>query len=374
MTDLNDKPTVTLRTHRDSDTASPNWLVKRLLPQRGIGLFSGQWGTGKTAVIIDLAGALSAKDGTFAGLPIKRKGVLLLFTLEGADIVQSRLEALSREKYDGRNIDIYFTDEQVKLLDKSGVDRVIEIAQAASRRAKHELNRPLVAVAFDTVMMAAGYAGEGAEQDNVIGAKIMQALRKIEQATGALVIGVDHYGKQIESGTRGGSAKEDTADFVIALLGERELNGKVTNRRMVIRKIRSSAAGVEYPFNLKDVEIGLDEDGEPDSSIVVDWNTAPSPIKLRISDSKRSNAIRNIVVNLINDGWSEDRTPFADMKPIKCVRLDAVRTEFYRQYIGRGDADPKKVQEAKKKACQRAMEAAQDNKIISVRDDWCWII
>src|SRR5262249_21520856 len=150
---------------------------------------------------------------------------------------------------------------------------------------------PLALIIFDTVMMAAGYAGEGSEQDNVIGAKLLQAFAKIERVTGALVVGLDHYGKDISTGTRGGSAKEDRAALVISLRGDRDPRAKAPSRGMVLRKRRGGAAGAEYPFGIKVVNIGIDEDGDPDTGAVIDWDHVPPPAPKRISGGKDATTI-----------------------------------------------------------------------------------
>ena len=191
------------------------------------------------------------------------------------------------------------------MLADGGVERVLEIAHVAIARAKREFNLPLVLIAFDTLIMASGYPGEGSEQDNVIGAKLMQALRRIEIETGSLVIGIDHYGKNVEVGSRGASAKEDAADVIIALLGDRSQNGKVTNRRMVLRKTRSGAAGAEHLFDLKTVEIGVDEDGDVDTSVVVDWDAVEAPIVKPKAPGKAASLLLHVIKSI------PDRNPSA---------------------------------------------------------------
>jgi hypothetical protein len=359
---------VNLRTHRDGSTASPKWLVKKLLPQRGIGLLSGQWGMAKTGVVLDLAAALAMKGGTFAGLPIRRRGVALLFFLEGGSGIPDRLETLSRDKYAGADIPIYYTTEETNLLGDGGVERVIEIAHEAVARAKREWNLPLTLIGFDTLMLASGYPGEGAEQDNVIGTKLMQALRQIETATGALVIGIDHYGKNAEAGSRGASAKEDASDVIIALLGNRSPGGKVTDRRMVLRKIRSGAAGAEHPFDLKTVEIGRDEDGEVETSVVVDWKAAQVPIVKPKAPGKASALLLHVIKSLP----TESHRPWADGLAVQAVPESAVRAEFYRQYLVNSETDQKGAAEAKKKAFKRALTAAQPEHVMH-REGWLWL-
>ena len=43
------------------------------------------------------------------------------------------------------------------------------------------------------------------------------------------MLAVDHFGKMVETGTRGTSAKEAAADVVLALLADRKINGTISN-------------------------------------------------------------------------------------------------------------------------------------------------
>ena len=58
---------------QDTATAPRAWLVDGMLPQTGIGLVSGQWGTFKTFVTLDLAAAVMA-GMEFLGAPVARGG------------------------------------------------------------------------------------------------------------------------------------------------------------------------------------------------------------------------------------------------------------------------------------------------------------
>ncbi len=86
------------------------------------------------------------------------------------------------------------------------------------------------------------------------------------------VLGVDHFDKSLEAGTRGASSKEAAGDLVLACLGEKELSGNVVNTRLAVRKNRGGRQGQEHPFALRVVEAPEpDEDGEPVTTMVVDW-------------------------------------------------------------------------------------------------------
>jgi hypothetical protein len=99
----------------------------------------------------------------------------------------------------------------------------------------------------------------------------MSIFNAVAQAMRCFYLAVDHFGKDETAGTLGTSAKENAADIVLACLGNKQINGSVTNTRLAIRKTKGGRQGQEYPFTLREVELGKDEDGDPITSMVVDW-------------------------------------------------------------------------------------------------------
>jgi hypothetical protein len=71
-----------------------------------------------------------------------------------------------------------------------------------------------------------------------------------------------------------------------------------------------------------------------------------------------------------------DIVPFADGPKVRAIQSEIVRAEFYKQY-STTDADPKKKQEARKKAYQRAVHTARDKRLLNVREvdgvEWLWL-
>src|SRR5262249_21764722 len=104
------------------------------------------------------------------------------------------------------------------------------------------------------IAACAGYSRSGDEYDNAVGQAIMNVLRAVAQEMKCFVLGIDHFGKTLEAGTRGASAKESSADVVLACLGDKQLSGLVTNTRLAIRKHRGGTQGQEYPYTLRLVE------------------------------------------------------------------------------------------------------------------------
>jgi hypothetical protein len=362
---------LTYRRHRDANNPAPSYLVKNLLPETGTGLLSGQSGTYKSFVGIKLAGAIGTGQ-PFAGYAIKRQGAALIFASEGAGELPIRLEALSEAEHGGKILPIYYCDAAVRLLDKSSVATVIATAKAIADEAQKDYKLPLVLILFDTVIAAAQFAKAGDENDAAVGQKLMAALGEISRATGAFVLGIDHFGKAVETGTRGSSAKEASADVVLALLADKALSGEVTAPRLCIRKRRGGPAGVEHPFTIKIVPLSQDEDGEDITSLAIDFSAAvPPPASEEAGKWTRSlRLLRKILMTLLATA-GEQITPFADGPAVLAVRVELVRTEFFKQH-------PAEQADTKRKAFDRAVSRAQDDDLIGVREvsgtKWLWLL
>ena len=87
---------------------------------------------------------------------------------------------------------------------------------------RSEFGVELVLIIVDTMSAAAGFSDENSSSE---GQQAMNVLNELSKRTGALVMACDHFGKAVETGTRGTSAKEAAADCVIACLGEKNTAG-----------------------------------------------------------------------------------------------------------------------------------------------------
>src|SRR5215470_10415049 len=248
------------------------WLIKGLIPRIGHGLMSGQWGAGKTFTFLDLAAALSTGQ-PWLGHVVKRQCGVLLIAAEGADEVRLRLDAVVREKCGNMTRAPFRWYEMAPLLlHKGAVEKLIAMARQAEASLEKEFGLPLGLIGIDTIAACAGYSRAGDEYDNAVGQAVMNVLRAVAQELGCFVLGIDHFGKNLEPGTRGASSKEASGDVVLACLGDKQLSGSVVNTRLAVRKHRGGKQGQEYPFTLRLVEAPeKDEDGDPITTMVVDW-------------------------------------------------------------------------------------------------------
>jgi hypothetical protein len=155
---------------------------------------------------------------------------------------------------------------------------------------------------------------------------------------------------------------------VIALLGERQINGEITNNRLAVRKQRDGICGIELPFTPRDVTIGIDDDGDAVTRKVLDWNKQAATGTQADADpgwSKSLQLLRRILMTMLADAGTELK-PFADGPVVCAVDRELVRAEFYKQYSA--DGDQKKKTATRCKAFNRAIETAQAKLLIMVRE------
>src|SRR5204862_5313443 len=84
--------------HGDPDTRPVRqWTIEKLMPTCGHGLLSGQWGTFKSFMALELAASLMMCQ-PFCNRTIKRQCGVLFLLAEGEWEMRARLEAMVREK------------------------------------------------------------------------------------------------------------------------------------------------------------------------------------------------------------------------------------------------------------------------------------
>jgi AAA domain-containing protein len=361
--------------HGDPDSRPLKaWLIKGLLPAAGHGLMSGQWGAGKTFAFFDLAASLNTGQ-PFVGHVVKRQSGVLLIAAEGADEVRLRLDAVVREKCGNMTRAPFRWYEQAPLLlQKGAVEKLIAMARQAEASLQEQFGLPLGLIGIDTIAACAGYSRAGDEYDNAVGQAIMNVLKAVAQEIGCFVLGIDHFGKDLLAGTRGASSKESSGDVVLACLGTKELSGSVTNTRLAIRKHRGGRQGQEYPFTLRMVEVPeKDEDGDPITTMVVDWLPPGSAEAAAASDDpwaqpkrqdQRTAVLRLkrvLMAELAEHG--EDR-PTPDGPIVRMIDQEIVRERFYTCTPAEGT--PKQKRQIRYLQFKRALSWAEDEQLIGI--------
>lgn len=386
-------PRPKLHWHRDAD---PNveraWLVRNIVPEIGKGLASGQWGTGKTFTALDLCASVMTGE-PFAGRRVLKRGGCLFIAPEGASEIPTRLRGLVEARIAGpalamvasgegsidtEDLPFAWIEECPRLVDAEAIQELTAVAMHCAAQLHDLYNLPLVLIVIDTVAAGAGFDDENSAAETQ---KAMNALETLSQRTGAFVLGVDHFGKATETGTRGSSAKEAAADVVLAMLGDRDAAGNVSNLRMAVRKVRGAPTGMETPYTLDVVEIGTDRWGDPITTCVVGWKVdqtgepATATVKERWPTSLR--VFRSSMTTALIEHGKPCR-PYGNEGPeVRGVAESAVRAEFGKNYPTDGETEKHRA-EAKKKAFGRALKTAMGKGLVVSRDmggvDHLWFV
>jgi len=203
----------------------------------------------------------------------------------------------------------------------------------------------------------------------------MNVMKELGQQLNCFVLGVDHYGKDVAAGTRGSSAKEASADLVLACLGDREQSGSVTNTRLAVRKCRSGPQGQEFQFTVRKVEDPTpDEDGDPITTLVIEWTTgptAPPPPKDPWQQCRRGDQqtavtrLKRVLMAMLAE-HGVDRPISPNGPTVRMIDREIVRTEFYAQTAA--DGTPAQKGEFRRKQFNRALDWTEQQKLIGVRE------
>ena len=347
----------------DDDGPMREWLVDQLLPKVGTALASGRWGTYKTFVVMDLAGAVLSR-GSFAGRDVERQGGVLFVAAEGQSEMRIRLTAMVQEKISpdpASCLPFAWLEECPKLSAASALAELEAILGEAANTMRERFDLPLALVVIDTLSSSAGFRDANDTAENQ---RVMDVLKQLSLRFDCLVLAVDHFGKNVDSGTRNSSVKEDSVDAVLALLGERDAAGTISNPRMAIRKVRGGPTGGEIRFAPRIAEIG---DDEVETTIVIDWpDQALSSTSASSGWTRDGRQLRTALERALKHA-GRSIVLEADQPQGLAVHRDVLREEFYR--LRAGDAA-----DTKRKAFNRLLQAACTKGLVICREidgsDW----
>lgn len=189
---------------RDDLAALPpmRWIVRGVLPERGLAAIYGEPGSGKSFLALDLGARISSGLPDWFGRKIERRDVIYV-ALEGGRGIQSRQAAW--DTHNGLRAErIKFMISSFSLLSDEDVIGFADAVSAAST--------PGAVVIIDTLAQATPGADENAGKDMGLA---LQAAQRISEAVSGLVVLVHHSGKETSRGLRGHSSLNGAMDAVI---------------------------------------------------------------------------------------------------------------------------------------------------------------
>jgi AAA domain len=243
----------------DAPASPPKELIKELLPANGVVIQGGQSSAGKTFLEIYKAVCLAAPLPFFGHKAVERVGTAFI-AAEGKALIPNRFAAALADAQITEKLPIAWIKQIPDFSSLEGFKLFVQQLKALNKRFNDDFGVRLGQFVTDTV--AATFAMKS-EDDNAEATAICNILRRAGEETESLAVAVHHYGKNPESGLRGASAWRGSADVVLGTLADIDpLSGRASNRELVCPKSRDGEQGPISPFELKFVELGLDDDKE----------------------------------------------------------------------------------------------------------------
>lgn len=244
-----------------ADAVEPSataWLVKDLWPAVGVAFLGGPSGSGKSFLALYMAAQIAA------GQPVlnrkaRRAGVIYV-AAEGAAGVRKRIKGMRKQRGAFGSY-FNFIGQAPNLTDPADFSDLCA-ALADAKRQLEERGVALGVVAIDTLSATIPGADENSAQDM---SRVLADLQMLASDLGVLVLVVAHTGKDESRGLRGWSGLFANADGVIMLddpKGEQIRTGTIV-------KVKDGPAGDTFAFELEQISLGQDADGDAITTCVV---------------------------------------------------------------------------------------------------------
>jgi hypothetical protein len=211
----------------------PDWLIPGILPQKGLGSFWGQPGSGKTFLAVDIALTVAMKSH-WRGTRVKKGGKALYIAAEDDSGVQVRFNSGLRARGS--------MDAPVRVLPAAPVFTSPKQAEALLKVIEAE--GPQAITFVDTLAAVTPGADENTGKEM---GPFIAFCKRIENVTGGIVILIHHDGKSPGKGPRGWSGLHGAFDVEWTVIDEK------THREMTITKMKSAPTGKGYVFHLAPV-------------------------------------------------------------------------------------------------------------------------
>lgn len=345
------KPLLAIPWSEGQQRRSPPDLVKGLLPAGITGLIAPP-GSGKSFLALDLVAAV-ARGVPWHGRRTKG-GPVLYVAAEAQEGIWKRLEAYRLSWLGDQEAapPVFVIPQAIDLLQPDGDTQTLA---ATALRVGARL------IVVDTLSRAFGGGDENSSQDM---SRLVMNLDRLRAQSGAALLLVHHTGKDTTKGARGSSVLNGAVDAMLEI--ERLGDGKL--RRLIVRKCRDGVDGATFDFQLRQVDVGEDEDGEPVTSCIVevaDRQQAAATAQERMSASQKISldALRDAVVHAGEVPPANNHIP----KDKPCVRFELWRRHAYERGVSPSGRD-----QAQRKAFDRAASWLAAAGLIGRWREWVW--
>lgn len=347
---------------------SAPWLVKGVLPARGVGFLVGQSKAGKSFVAIDMALRLAAGAERVFGRKSKRCGVAYV-AAEDPNGCRARVTAWRRKHHRTSPTPFELIGQDANLLDADDMaDLRATLMETADRF--RTAGTPLGVVIFDTLSRCIPGVDENSATDM---SRAFKALNELAETLGVLVLVVAHFGKGgADKGIRGWSGMDANSDATVTV--ERDAEDQDL-RTITFAKVKNGVDGGTLGFRLEEADLGLvDEDGDPITSCVVAYEAATDRTKKprRVRALTPAEQVVFAAIRHVTDNGASHPVP-ENVEGTRPGQKAVTRSDVRARALDSGLAGDDKAG-AVRMRFSRALEGLCALKKIRVEGDYLWLV
>lgn len=236
------------------DVSPPNWLIKRYFEKDTITLIYGDSGAYKSFLAIDIG--LHVAIGTDWLKHRTSQGPVFYIAGEGHGGIKRRLRAFKDHYKVKGQVPFYVSKHAIQIHEANSTKQIIKDIKATAANPE--------AVIIDTLATSFGSGDENSTKDMNTFLNHVQTIRK---ALGCTVLIVHHTGHQAKERPRGAYALMAGVD---SFYGVEKTEEGLTCLRSP-RKMKDGEPVGDTWFKTKGVTIGVDEDKEPVTSLILEY-------------------------------------------------------------------------------------------------------
>ncbi|MGE0235272.1 AAA family ATPase [Methylocystis sp.] len=325
---------------------SEEWLVKHILPRRGVAALYGKPGSYKSFVALYIAVSI-ASGRQWAGRRVTQAPVVYL-AAEGAAGLRKRKVGFERAHPElSSSVPFYMIAAAPNLGtapgDVGALGEAIEGAGVAPGL-----------IVIDTLAQTLGSADENGSGMTAFVANAGEIASRFK----CLVLIVHHAGLSDDKRLRGHSSLSGALDTtVLCERAERDYAATLT-----LQKLKDEGSDICLVARLSRIVIGQDEDGDDISTLIVETIDDAAP-NAKVSRAKSAPPTQRLLMAVIAEAIERDGKlirPYNDDTTVRAVSDNIVRSHYYARIAEQAepDEDREKLANRQRRNFSRSVEAA----------------
>jgi hypothetical protein len=348
-------------------TTNAAWLIRRLLPARGLACIIGPPKSGKSFMTSDMLFSV-ARGATYAGRD-SMAGPVVYLTGEGVVGFRRRLVALRRHyQVEGQGVPFFLIENVPDLgSERTDVDQLLQELDLFIL--ERDLGPPR-AIVFDTLARCMGAGDENSARDM---GRFVNRCGVIERHFGCLVVAVHHMGKNPAAGARGSNALNGAADVTITVeKGE-------TYSTVRIEEMKDGPEGQEWRFRLVSTPLAETfgtptETASETTTCIVELLADASQAKQRETKSvKVPGGVPGDLLKVVRRAIDEAgrRNVQSELVPHGIAAVDRATLRRFCKIMAWQDQDEKP--DGFRSVLSRSLSTLRAAGLISFTEDWIWL-